>query len=914
MIRRVFLGWDEPFLRPAAKWLLGLGPSLAETWILVPTGQAGRTLAEAMTRDAGALLAPRITTPGAWMSNQPDGVAADWIECLAWMEVFAALDDWDCVSAAFPVSASDEPSYLSLAREMTSLRRTLQEAGLTLQTAAKAMEDSIEADRWSALARLEDRVELQLQAWQLRSRSQALADGLVLPTGVHRVVLAGITEMPGCVERAILGWDGEVCALIGAPESLAARFSRIGLPLECWARSPMPWPQEPQGGSVQVVADARSQASAAIDRIAQQSTQVEDLALGSADTATALELSRQLAAAGWPAFSPGNPLPEAGLTRWLRVWLHWLEAPSLQALADLLALPETSMLVSGDRSRLSYRLFRYRDRVAARDVQDVRLHLQCGDAWLRPQEIEDVREILVSVEPLLVWRDHLLGKEPARAMTELLNVLGGVDEGTVEQSAVLTGWWLSAMPWISSSARPVVFWLRLMLDSQPTPTPEPPAGRVIDVQGWLELFFESGSHLVICGLNEGNVPDSEDGNTWISEATARRLGLRSRDERAGRDAFLFQAMVEARKSRGRVDLLCAKTGQGGTPLLPSRLLLQCDGTELAQRVMRLFREVAPADVGVRPHWDWLWSPPPVEPPAHLPVTALRDYLTCPFRFCLTHLLRMRPAQPDRTEWNAADFGTISHAVLEAWGRDPMACQLDQEEPLSDWLSAQLDVLCSKRFAGLPPLGIRLQIESLRQRLTGFARQQAEIRRQGWETIAVETPLRFELEGVEIRATIDRIDRHPDGVVRVIDYKTGKVDSVEQAHRRMLRANSKIAEHLDLDSPVFLQNERGNLQWTNLQLPLYALAAMQQLDGSELPSPCYFVLGASGSSAELQPWDGFSQSDADSARACASWIVRQILERKFWPPSERVAFDPFAGLTGGNRIEQCFHAVSACGKA
>ena len=50
-------------------------------------------------------------------------------------------------------------------------------------------------------------------------------------------------------------------------------------------------------------------------------------------------------------------------------------------------------------------------------------------------------------------------------------------------------------------------------------------GRVIDVQGWLELFYEPGKHLVLCGMNEGMVPARNAGDPWLGEAAGKQLGL-----------------------------------------------------------------------------------------------------------------------------------------------------------------------------------------------------------------------------------------------------------------------------------------------------------------------------------------------------------------------------------------------------
>ena len=203
--------------------------------------------------------------------------------------------------------------------------------------------------------------------------------------------------------------------------------------------------------------------------------------------------------------------------------------------------------------------------------------------------------------------------------------------------------WLDATaPVAGLVKRDVVFWLDLLLASLGSVGEVAPEDRVLDVLGWVELLFEPGAHLVVCGMNEGMVPARESTDAWLPEGTRRVLGLSHGETRAARDAYLLTAMLKAREAEGRVDLLLAKASGSGDALLPSRLLLAAEGKELARRVQLLFREVEPPDSGLA--WtleeEWQWRPRVEEPREKLSVTAFSDYLACPFRFYLKQVLRM----------------------------------------------------------------------------------------------------------------------------------------------------------------------------------------------------------------------------------------------------------------------------------
>jgi ATP-dependent helicase/nuclease subunit B len=474
----------------------------------------------------------------------------------------------------------------------------------------------------------------------------------------------------------------------------------------------------------------------------------------------------------------------------------------------------------------------------------------------------------------------------------------------------MADWIAEAAPLIGRVKRGAGFWIELMLSETPSPAPLPPAGRVIDVQGWLELFHEPGRHLVLCGMNDGKVPARSGGEPWLSEASREMLGLIKDADRAARDAYLYQAMLEARRDGGRVDVICGKSGAGGESLLPSRLLLAGERDELPERVKTLFKEVEPPEAGLRWHADWQWTPRVVEPSLRLNASSIGDYLTCPFRYYLKHTVRMQSSEAGRGEWNARDFGTVAHEVLERWGRDTEARELEKTEALHAWLSAELDRVVAEWFGKRVPLAVRIQTEALRNRLLWLSRVQADARADGWQVIDVEHKIELPAGEAMIVAKIDRIDRHREsGRLRVLDYKTGKMDGVDKAHRKKLNTNSSIPRHLSMECPaVYAGADKGksaDFLWHNLQLPLYATALVAR--GEPVPVPCYFMLRSTEANVAIHEWSDFETADLEAAQACAEWVAGQIASGVFWPPAEKVTYDDYEILAAGRAFEDMFPA-------
>ena len=908
MPTRVFLGWDRPFSERAAAWLLERRERLPHTLVITPTAGAGRRLRELLAASAGALLSPRMSTPGALLRSVDEipGTAPEWAEQVAWVETLESVSDWTPCAGLFPEPPEQGSGWANeLAAEMVRLRRGLQENAHDLASAADRLRESVEADRWQALAWLEGQMEKRLAAWGMTSRSRRIADGIDRDDLPEFVVLAGVTELPPVVESALLKSGRDLVILTAAPESESETFSPTGIPLEDWNQRPLAWP-DPSSGSVRLATDPRQQAAEAVACLSESGADSDEVALGSADDEVGAELVRALGSAGWQAFHPAARPAGGGLRDWLTVWARWLEDPALAVMADLLAFPQTGGLAGNRREVLSRRLAELRGRWLVQHADDIERRL-ATERFRSDADRESVRAVHAAAVVLETIRDKFSDRPFAAAMVGLLETVDLSDESDHDLAASLVGWLEEAGPVIGRVSRGAGFWLNLMLAAVPAADPVPPEDRVIDVQGWLELLYEPGRHLVICGMNDGKVPSRAGGDPWLGEAARSALGLPGESRRAARDAFLYQSMVSSRRDGGRVDLVLSKTGAGGEPLLPSRLLLAGTRDELPQRVALLFRDVEPPESGMRWQADWQWQPRIFDPPSRLSVTALRDYLACPFRFYLKHLAGADDPETNRVEWNARDFGNVAHTVLERWGEDTEAREFSKTEAINDWLSNELDRVVAAWFGKRVPLAVRIQTESLRQRLAWLARAQACERAAGWQIVDVERKVELAFGETIVAARIDRIDRHEKtGDYRVIDYKTGKIDrGVEGEHRTKVIQSSKLPPHIESARPVFFETqEKGKsatFRWINLQLPLYALALVRR--GLPLPQPAYFGLGPTEDRVGLVLWDAFSQAELDSATACAATLVEMIRSRIFGPPVERVTYDDFRDLAAGRTMSE-----------
>jgi ATP-dependent helicase/nuclease subunit B len=908
--RRHFLPWDRTLPAQAAAFLAegwsGEGPlDLSRLLVVVPTRQAGRRLREALAEKAAergqAVFSPRVLTPEALVAAPPGAAATRLESILAWVAVLQSADLEAC-REVFPV---DPPARsfgwaLRVAEELLRVQSSLAEAGLRLGgVAGKAGEDCPELGRWRQLAALEQGYDERLAALGRRDAQEARIAAAAEPAamaGVDRMVLVGTPDPWPPVLTALAAHEGRipVDVVVFAPEAEAAAFDEWGRPLAAaWQDRPPVLPEFER--RVRLCADPPAQA----EEIAALARAYGDpdgrLGVGTADGEVLAALESALRRAGLAVFNPeGRPRRREEL------------GPLLASLAALAREPDYATVEALARCPAVLDFLGARDPggfSAARwlagldELRRRRLPADLGAARAGAAGMEGYPELGPSLEALDGLREVLgTGDFTERASAALRRIfaartLDPASEADARLAESAAAWAEVVRACASAPLAPADAWeLALRHWGEGAAASEKPAGAV-ELQGWLELLWEDAPHLVVAGMNDGCVPEAVAGDPFLPESLRERLGLRTNAARFARDAYLLQALAACRVKAGRLDLLLGKFSAAGDPRRPSRLLLRCADAELPARVDFLFRPVAPAQP--RPAWKRAWrlAPPRLDPPSRVAVTALRDWLACPFRFYLRHVLGMAPVDRGKSELDDLDFGTLCHGVLEAMGRDPAMRDCTEAGMLRDFLVAELDRRIGAQYGENLGLPLVIQREAARQRLGQAAKVQARERAAGWRIAEVERPVARGIAGLAVRGKIDRIDRQEGtGAVRVLDYKTSdQPRTPAEAHLRPLRRGEEPAP--------WARCEAGGRPraWSDLQLPFYRIALADEYPGG---IGCgYFNLPKAAGETGIAIWEDYPPELHAAAAACAAGVCGAIARGEFWPPREGVdpEFDDFAAL-------------------
>ncbi len=899
----VFLGWDKPWTDLFAEWLGREPERLRRRLVVVPTRESGRQLREKLlhrtdSQTPSALLGPRMATPDDFF--RPAEIMPDAVRWAGWLEVLRGTRD-DEVAALFPAGVRDkEDSWrLAIAQQIEQARESLISGNVDFSEVARRLpEDNA---RWTELAQLERRAVAAWEQWGFPDPAAAKRDRArhpVCPQGVEEIILAGLTDPTWlAVEawRLLAEQKIPITLLVGAPETFRPTFDDWGRPKpEFWADRRRHATPEPD--TALVAADAVALADVVVQACAGRSNR--DVAVGICDSSFAPAIARRFQEAGWRTFTPeGLALAKDG----------WPEL--LEALAGALAGP---------------------DDYAA--IVRVARHPSVWRDWLRNYGAKacfaalgawEAEHPAASLTAALV----LLGaskQEAEKAAGELLaTVRDFVQQASADRTAFLEtqllAWFQTAPSQVSSHAltemaswprlQEAGFDLPLRLNwlaasiAQVSRSPDT-ADAVLALQGWLELPFDPAAHLILAGLHEGRVPEAPAADPLVTEAVREQFGLRDRRTRLAREIFLYTALVEGRRTGGSVTVFTALTDAQGEPCRPSRVLLQARPEQLPERVLKFVKEEP--DEPLRPIPPWSRDGWKLRPPAHaaanrdwekISPSALRSYLTCPTRFYFERVLGWRDFKPFDGELDSRQFGILIHAVLNEWGSDPHARELSDAGDLrSHWLGS-LKHQARERFgAALPPL-IRLQLMAAEERLVALAEHQAEQRQLGWHILEVETELNgvLTLGGLPLQMRVDRIDRHDDGRMRVIDYKTGKTGiSPLKAH---LRPWPKEQKAEPLGPLAVIQGARGaekSYGWADLQLPLYAAAVQKKYSLKTPPEAWYALLPEAVSDTQFAPFDQM-EKNLDSTLEWGAEAARRIVAGIFWPPAPEVKYDTLAAL-------------------
>lgn len=955
-----FLGWAKPAAEAVAERLLAIGRqdalALCRCTVIVPTKESGRRLRELLAKRAAsnALLSPRVMLPGQLLEAAGDGIADEVAELAAWTAVLMGADAESC-ARLFPVVPAEgrEEWAVGLAARLMKVRQELADHECDGPAVREALQRSFagedgldmwvddEAERWMDLEKLMGRVDALLHRWELQPSHEARAAMAANACGRQageRLIVACVPELSPLLRRCLAGIARTGCVEIWvhAPAELSGWFDAFGVPLEEWNTRHT----GVVNGMIHVAAEERGMADECIRVMASlPEADVHDLALGSCDDRFAAALCTRFGDAGWPVYRPeGRSLSASGWGLLMELLDHALDGGG--RCEPFEAVLRSPLVARAFGVRSLYGMCRLLD-----EVHRSRFPADAADMALALEKVagngvaNDRAACLAAAEYARKVGEWLarLGRDGsfAAAMLSLLDSLSGsvmphlpeYDMMERLRRALETLRRLQASRGVFAGSRAALHVLRSWARGV-SAVERNREEFALDALGWMELAYSSERNMLVTGFHEGRVPDVEVEDPFLPDRLRRVLGWEDSRLRTARDAFLLASLLEPRRAVGSVHFFVARQDPERNPVQPSSLLLRCPDEALPGRVRLLFETLEavsrpkPFDRGswylCRGHERmpddgqrmenitmldagassrWADGSRPFSP------SLLARFLRCPLRFWLRELFGIDPDKDYADRKRAMEFneyGTLVHGVLEDFVAEfPVLRSGLEARGMSRRILEILDRQFASSYGERPLAPLMIQKRLAARSLESFAALHLKDLQEGWENVGREEDFLWTMEqGVNLQIRIDRIDRHADGRIRIIDYKTGKATPCEDKHLEALKEHASIRyRHLLPMLPPVERERKGReelCRWKELQLPLYALAVMEngRYGCTGLPETCYYNLPRQRGSITVEPWTP-EEALMDSARQWTREAARLIRNGMCLYSSEDLGIVPYA---------------------
>lgn len=912
-LRRTYLDWDRPILHAAIEELFERyatsdGWNLGGVMVVVPVSRAARRLIALLERHAEEhdlpLVPPRAVTVGGLperLYEHERPIASELQQTLAWTRVLAATSDAE-LEPLMPVIPEREPiaPWVEMASTLRRLHEDLAAESLGPLDVIEHVETDSERQRWRLIDALHRRYLELLDTSGLsdphEARRQALEQGRC--RAEQRIVMVACVDFGRRICQMLEAVRESVDIFLGAPESEAAGFDACGrVEPEFWADRHI----DIVDRHLIAAGDADQQCASAAGVLADWGDRfsADQITIGITDDAFAPLVETELTLCGLrPHRIAGIPLTRTAPGRLLRLISDYLASHSWQSFAALVrhadVLPSFSgtargsdLLTELDTLRANHFPVRMSHPLpAAASGSDAYTHVHAAASqiseWLAP--------LMAPRQPLAVWcqrtREVLsdlyarrgigLAAESSQQVTGALEQIDETLEHFGELAAHLD---------VEVTA-PAALEMLLQRLADPRPLTAPLPDR-IEIAGWLDLALDDAPALIVIGLNTPFVPQAVTSDPFLPGTLRSKLRVADNERRFARDAYVLQVVLSTRPAKA---LIVGRNGPDGSPTPPSRLLAASPPPVVVRRVRKLL-EHPPSPPTIRTLWHRDAGSTDLPLPKAVPgttldaisVTAFRDYMACPFRFYLRHIVGLRPLDDAAFELAANQFGDLVHAAVEGFGEcDARGAR--EIDVIRDALMEHLHEYAARQFGGAPSAAVRLQIAQAEKRLRIVAERQAERRAAGWEIYAAEAAVaakdgaRIELEDgrrLALKGRVDRIDYHPaTGRWAILDYKT--------------HGHQPMAKHYD----------RRAERWLDLQLPLYLqmLAALKIEAPPEDVDVGYFNIAEKADETGIHLAE-FTPELLASAMIRAREVARGVLDAAFAldPEAGEVLYDDYAAI-------------------
>ena len=313
----------------------------------------------------------------------------------------------------------------------------------------------------------------------------------------------------------------------------------------------------------------------------------------------------------------------------------------------------------------------------------------------------------------------------------------------------------------------------------------------LQIMGMLETRLLDFDTVILTQANEGTLPAKSIDDSWIPYDIKKQFGLPTRDEKNAIFSYhFFRLMYRTKK------VFILYDGQGGalgggemSRFVKQWMFHPPERHNMTTYTQTAALELAPRPLTQIPKTQGLLQRLVLLAEKGLSATALSNYISDPIRFYNKSVLRISETEELEESITHQSLGTVIHNTLEELyqpyvGKHLTVDALDNmrkqhKQTLKKHFEQKLGKASHQSGKNLliftaAAQSIKRVVEADKQEIMGGSRIELlgleEYRQITRHYAGIEHPIRF-------HGVIDRIDRK-DGVLRILDYKTGKTDPKE----------------------------------------------------------------------------------------------------------------------------------------
>lgn len=327
----------------------------------------------------------------------------------------------------------------------------------------------------------------------------------------------------------------------------------------------------------------------------------------------------------------------------------------------------------------------------------------------------------------------------------------------------------------------------------------------LQIMGPLETRALDFRNVIVLSCNEGIFPKKNVSTSFIPPELRKGFGLPTNEFKDAVLAYSFYRLIQRAENVWLVyDSRMEKMKAGEE----SRYIKQLE----YHFRKPLKRYLAKAEMAARNPETPLPKPADIEQRVKdmtLSVSSMQNYLKCPAMFYYSSICGLKADKEVSESMDASMLGNVYHAVMQALYLGPVAMDpgfaMDRQhirDALADgtlvpmkevtdgylgrWIKDKAGIksrirsLIKDELHTIEVAGRDLVMEEviLQYVVKTLERDREHLRAKGvgrFKVIGLELPVSWSCDGYKFFGYIDRVDSFEDGTVRIVDYKTGKVE-------------------------------------------------------------------------------------------------------------------------------------------